>query len=199
MSQGSTRHNGSSPSLRVVARPIDEESLRNEMLHALPSVRIFAKSLCGAAEHAEDIVQEAVANALANMHAFQPGTNMAAWLMTITRNAFLNGCRKRARDLAYRKHVFCTAPRSIRPEQDSRVHHSQLATLLLRLPPEQREALLLVGGSGLSQEEAAKACGVAIGTIKSRVHRARLRLAEMMQLENGDLNDAANEPFAAVA
>lgn len=199
MSQTSIHPVAKSPSLRVVARPVEEESLRKEMLRALPSVRSFARSLCGAAEHAEDIVQEAVANALANMHTFQPGTNMAAWLMTITRNAFLDGCRKRARDLAYKKDLTWTAPRSARPDQDSRVAHSQVIALLLRLPAEQREALLLVAASGLSQEDAAKTCGVAVGTIKSRVHRARLRLSDMMHLQDGDLNGNANEHFAAVA
>ena len=165
----------------------------------LPSVRTFARSLCSTVDHADDVVQEAVANALASMHTFQPGTNMAAWLMTITRNTFLNGCRKRARDFAYKRDLIWTASRSIRPEQDSRIEHSELKTMLMRLPAEQRKALLLVGGSGLSQEDAAKACGVAVGTIKSRVHRARQRLSSMMDHERGDLNVAANEPFAAVA
>jgi RNA polymerase sigma-70 factor (ECF subfamily) len=169
------------------------------MLRVLPSVRTFAWSLCGSADHVDDIVQETVANALANIHTFQPGTNLAAWLVTIARNAFFNGCRKRARDLAYKNELTWTAPRSIRPEQDSRVEHSELAAMLLRLPAEQREALLLVGGSGLSQEDAAKTCGVAVGTIKSRVHRARLRLSNMMHLDNDELNVAINEPFAAVA
>ena len=182
-----------------VAPAADEESLRKEMLRALPSVRTFARSLSSTVDHADDIVQEAVANALANMHTFQPGTNMAAWLMTITRNTFLNGCRKRARDFAYKKDLILTAPRSIRPEQDSRVEHSELLAMLQRLPAEQRKALLLVGGSGLSQEDAAEACGVAVGTIKSRVYRARQRLSSMMHHEHGDLNVAGNEPFAAVA
>ncbi len=199
MSRASTQTIGKSQSLRVVARPVDEEGLRNEMLHALPSVRNFARSLCGTVEHADDIVQEAVANALSSMHTFQPGTNMAAWLMTITRNAFLNGCRKRARDLAYKNEMTVTAPRSARPNQDNRVAHSQVMALLSRLPPEQREALLLVGASGLSQDDAAERCGVAVGTIKSRVHRARQRLSDMMNLQDGDLNGASNEPFAAVA
>ncbi len=199
MAQASAPKMAKSLTLQGVALTANEQSLRSEMLRALPSVRTFARSLCGTADHAEDIVQEAVANALANMHTFQPGTNMAAWLMTITRNAFLTGCRKSARDLAYKNDLTRTAPRSIRPEQESRVAHSQVAALLLRLPAEQRQALLLVGGSGLSQEDAAKACGVAIGTIKSRLHRARLRLSSMMHLEDGDLNVAASERFAAVA
>jgi RNA polymerase sigma-70 factor, ECF subfamily len=139
-----------------------------------------------------------VANALTHLHTFRPGTNMAAWLITIARNAFLTGHRKRARERAYKSDLAWTAARSSRPEQDGRAEHSKLMAMLLRLPAEQREALLLVGGSGLSHEDAAKTSGVAIGTIKSRVHRARLRLANMMHIELGDFG-AANEPFAAVA
>ena len=197
MSQPSTLQAAKSPTFQVVPPAADEESLRREMLRVLPSIRTFAWSLCGSADGVDDIVQETVANALANMHTFQPGTNMAAWLVTIARNAFLNGCRKRARALAYKNELTWTAPRSIRPEQDSRVEHSVLRAMLLRLPAEQREALLLVGGSGVSQEDAATTCGVPVGTIKSRVHRARLRLSSMMQ--NDDLNVGVNEPFAAVA
>jgi len=197
MSQTSAAQ-GKSLALRVVGPTEREESLRQEMLSALPSVRAFARSLCGSADQAEDILQETVANALTHLHTFKPGTNMTAWLITIARNAFLNGYRKRARELAYKRDLTWTAARSVRPEQDGRAEHSKLMAMLLRLPAEQREALLLVGGSGLSHEDAAKTSGVAVGTIKSRVHRARLRLANMMHVERGDFG-AANEPFAAVA
>jgi len=198
MSQVSTAATAQSPALRVVASAPAEDSLRSEMLRALPSIRTFARSLCGTADQADDIVQETVARALANMHTFRAGTNMTAWLITIARNVFLTTCRKRARDTAYANDLAWTAPRSMRPEQDARVQHSNMKDMLLRLPAEQREALLLVGGSGLSSEDAAKRCGVAVGTIKSRVHRARLRLSNMMHGEGADLS-AANEPFAAVA
>ncbi len=198
MSQASMRNMGLSPALRVVASAPAEQSLRRDMLRALPSIRTCAKSLCGTADQADDIVQETIAKALANIHTFRAGTKMTAWLVTIARNVFLTVCRKRARDIAYANDLAWAAPRSMRPEQEGRVQYFKTAEMLLRLPAEQREALLLVGGSGLSNEDAAKRCGVAVGTIKSRVHRARQRLSNMMHAEPGDFG-GANEPFAAVA
>ena len=151
-----------------------DESVRKAVLGAVPSLRAFAISLCGNVDRADDLVQETLLRALANIDSFQPGTNMSAWLFTILRNHFRSEYRKRRREV-----------------EDSDGHYAET----LKTQPEQhgqvelrefREALILVGASGFSYEEAAHICGCAVGTIKSRVNRARTRLAELLSINSAD-------------
>lgn len=158
---------------------------RDEILAAVPSLRAFAISLCGNVDRADDLVQETLLRALANIDSFQPGTNMSAWLFTILRNFFRSEYRKRRREVEDNDGSYAESLKS-QPEQNGRVEFSEFKTALAKLPPDQREALILVGASGFSYEEAAAICECAVGTIKSRVNRARTRLAELLAIEGAD-------------
>ena len=162
-----------------------DPSVRDAVLAAVPSLRAFAISLCGKVDRAEDLVQETMLRALANIHSFQPGTNMSAWLFTILRNLFRSEYRKRRREVEDADGSYAETLKS-QPEQSSRVEFEEFRTALAKLPPDQREALILVGASGFSYEEAADICGCAVGTIKSRVNRARSRLADLLAIESAD-------------
>jgi RNA polymerase sigma-70 factor (ECF subfamily) len=159
--------------------------VRAAMLAALPSLRAFALSLTTTREIADDLVQDTLVRALAKIDQFQPGTNMGAWLFTILRNGFYSQCRRTKREIedpdgSYAARL-CTAP-----EQHARCDVQDMLRALGKLPADQREALLLIVAEGLSYEEAAHICGVAVGTIKSRVSRGRVRLAELLAVEEAD-------------
>ena len=162
-----------------------DESVRKAVLSAVPSLRAFAISLCGNVDRADDLVQETLLRALANIDSFQPGTNMAAWLFTILRNHFRSEYRKRRREVEDSDGRYAESLKS-QPEQYGQVELTEFRKALVQLPADQREALILVGASGFSYEEAAHICGCAVGTIKSRVNRARTRLAELMAITGAD-------------
>jgi RNA polymerase sigma-70 factor (ECF subfamily) len=159
-----------------------DNQTRDTMLSAIPNLRAFAISLSGNVDRADDLVQETILRALANIDSFQPGTNMSAWLFTILRNLFRSEYRKRRREVEDATGMYAESMKS-QPEQASRLEFEELRTALAQLPDDQREAVILVGASGFSYEEAAAICGCAVGTIKSRVNRARNRLAELMSIE----------------
>ena len=137
--------------------------------------------------------QETLLRALANIDSFQPGTNMSAWLFTILRNHFRSEYRKRRREVEDPDGSYAETLKS-HPEQNGRVEFEEFRRALAKLPTDQREALVLVGASGFSYEEAAAICECAVGTIKSRVNRARTRLAE----ECRAFAEAAESCFVAV-
>jgi RNA polymerase sigma-70 factor, ECF subfamily len=159
-----------------------DEQVRKSVLGAVPSLRAFAISLCGNVDRADDLVQETLLRALANIDSFQPGTNMSAWLFTILRNHFRSEYRKRRREVEDSDGRYAESLKS-QPEQYAQVEFREFRAALAQLPADQREALILVGASGFSYEEAAHICGCAVGTIKSRVNRARTRLAELMAID----------------
>lgn len=164
-----------------------EPELRDELLAAVPSLRAFAISLCGKVDRADDLVQDTLMRALANIHRFQRGTNLNAWLFTILRNLFHSEFRKRKREVEDPDGNYAANLVS-RPEQGAHLDFEDFRAALAQLPDDQREALLLVGASGFSYEEAAEICECAVGTIKSRVNRARTRLAEMLDMkDDGEL------------
>ena len=146
--------------------------VRDVMLAAVPSLRAFAISLCGNVDRADDLVQEALLRALANLDSFEPGTNMSAWLFTILRNLFRSEYRKRRREVEDADGSYAESLTSL-PDQTSHLEMDEFRKALELLPTDQRESLILVGASGFSYEEAAGICGCAVGTIKSRVNRAR--------------------------
>jgi RNA polymerase sigma-70 factor (ECF subfamily) len=160
-------------------------SLKEAMLSAVPSLRAFAISLSGNIDRADDLVQETLLRAIANIDSFQPGTNMSAWMFTILRNLFRSEYRKRRREVEDTDGSYAESLKS-HPEQASRLEFQEFRTALSKLPPDQREALILVGASGFSYEEAANICGCAVGTIKSRVNRARTRLADLLAIEGSE-------------
>ena len=162
-----------------------DDQTRDSILAAIPNLRAFAISLSGNVDRADDLVQETVLRALANIDSFQPGTNMPAWLFTILRNLFRSEYRKRRREVKDATRMYAESMKS-QPEQGSRLEFEELRVALAQLPDDQREAVILVGASGFSYEEAAAICECAVGTIKSRVNRARNRLAELMSIEGLD-------------
>src|SRR5512147_1255949 len=131
-----------------------DDSVRKAVLSAVPSLRAFAISLCGNVDRADDLVQETLLRALANIDSFQPGTNMSAWLFTILRNLFRSEYRKRRREVEDADGSYAESLKS-HPEQNSHLEFKEFKTALAKLPPDQREALILVGASGFSYEEAA--------------------------------------------
>jgi len=158
-------------------------SIHDEMLAAVPHLRAFAISLTGSIDVADDLVQEALVRGLTKIDHFQPGTNMEAWLFTILRNQFHTRHRKRRREVEDVNGDFANQI-AVLPEQSSHVDFDDMLTALAKLPFDQREALILVGAEGLSYEEAAKVCATKVGTIKSRVNRARSRLAELLSMSD---------------
>jgi len=155
---------------------------RDSMLAAVPGLRAFAISLCGSADRADDLVQETLRRAIANVSSFQAGTNMMAWLFTILRNQFLSEYRKRRREVEDVDGSYIESLTSA-PEQNGHLEFNELYVALAKLPLVQREALLLVGASGFSYDQAAAICGTPVGTIKSRVSRARTLLAELLGID----------------
>jgi RNA polymerase sigma-70 factor, ECF subfamily len=159
-----------------------DPTIRDAMLAAVPSLRAYAISLCRDPDRADDLVQDALLRAWGHIDSFRAGTNLPAWLFTILRNVFLSGYRKRRREVPDSEGSYAATLIS-QPQQNSRLQFDEFRAALGQLPFEQREALLLVGGSGFSYDQAAEICGCAVGTIKSRVNRARIRLAEIMSIE----------------
>jgi RNA polymerase sigma-70 factor (ECF subfamily) len=166
---------------KVAERPSVQPSVRDVMLAAIPSLRAFAISLSGSVDRADDLVQETVTRAMASLDSFTPGTNMTAWLVTILRNRFRSEYRKRRREVEDPDGSYL-AGLKMPAEQFGRLEFKELIEALAKLPHVQREALLLVAASGFSYDEAAAICEVAVGTIKSRVSRARQLLAELLAL-----------------
>jgi RNA polymerase sigma-70 factor, ECF subfamily len=175
------RAEDASPALRDVMSP----AVRDDMLAAVPSLRAFAISLSHHVDRADDLVQEALTRAIASINSLQPETNMSAWLFTILRNLFRSEYRKRRREVEDPEGRYAETLKSP-PEQHGRLELEEFRVALAQLPPDLREALLLVGASGFSYEEAAAICETPVGTIKSRVNRARTRLAKLLSLDSSD-------------
>ena len=157
---------------------------RGAIVEKLPSLRAFAWSLSRNPADADDLVQETLTKAWAYRDRFQPGTNLRAWLFTILRNAWYTTAAKRRREVADEDGKYA-ARLSVEGSQEWTVELSALRTALDELPAEHREAIVMVGAAGLSYEEAAEIAGCALGTIKSRVNRARNRLAIAMNIDRG--------------
>jgi RNA polymerase sigma-70 factor (ECF subfamily) len=157
----------------------EKSDFKRDLTGVVPHLRAFARGLCGRPDLADDLVQETLLKAWAAQDRFEPGTSMRAWTFVILRNAYLTDMRRNRFRGEYDEGVaerILTAPAG----QEEPIHLSDLHRALLTLPAERREALLLVGAGGFSYEEAAAICGCAVGTIKSRVGRARAALSEML-------------------
>jgi RNA polymerase sigma-70 factor, ECF subfamily len=155
----------------------------DELRAAIPSLRAFAMSLCGNRDYADDLVQDTLVRAWAKMDRFEAGTNLHAWLFTILRNHFHSEYRKRKREVEDADGSYADRLCSI-PDQEARLDLEDFQRALMMLSADQREALLLVSVEGFSYEEAAEICGCVLGTLKSRVNRARTRLAALLSVES---------------
>lgn len=165
-------------------------TFRQDLLGVLPALRGFALSLTTSVVHADDLVQETLLKAWQNQHRFAPGTNMKAWLFTILRNQFYTAARKRRREVEDADGE--QAGRMVAlPDQEDGIVLREVWEQVGRLPPLQREALLLVAVQGLTYEAAARLMDCQVGTVKSRVSRARTALAEALGAGAGLFGDAA--------
>ena len=153
-----------------------DQQFRDQLVALIPSLRSFARGLCGWRDMADDMAQEAMMRGWAARSSFIPGTNFRAWMFTILRNQFYTTIRKDKRMTSWDPEV---AERVLieAPSQQEAIHVADVAKALQKLPPEQREVLLLIGANGATYEEAAEVIGCAIGTIKSRLARGRKALA----------------------
>ena len=172
----------------------DRLAFKRELTAVIPHLRAFARGLCGRPDMADDLVQEALLKAWAAQERFEPGTSMRAWTFVILRNAYLTDMRRNRFRGDYDEGV---AERTLvaPPGQEGPLHLGDMHRALMTLPPERREALLLVGAGGFSYDEAAAICKCAVGTIKSRVGRARATLTRM--IENGEMpRRSGHDPVA---
>jgi len=156
---------------------------KSTLLAEIPQLRFFALSLSGRHDRADDLTQDTLIKAWAAQHRFTPGSSLRAWLFTIMRNTFYSDYRKARREAPDRDGD-AAARLYVNPEQNGHLDLGDLKAALAQLPDEQRVALLLVGASGLSYEEAAQICGCALGTIKSRVNRARRKLMAQLSIDS---------------
>ena len=169
----------------MVGPSSNDATFERELVSLIPHLRAFGRSLCGSAVHGDDLAQDALAKALASRHSYTPGTNMKAWTFMILRNQFYSEKRRSWRQSQLDQEA---AERTLVAVDDPEapVALDELRLGLGMLPPEQREALILVGAGGFAYEEAAEICNCAVGTVKSRVSRARRALQTI--LEDGAYN-----------
>jgi len=175
-----------------------DAEFKRELIGLIPHLRAFARTLAGEPAAADDLAQEAMMKAWDARASFQMGTNMKAWTFMILRNQFYSEKRRAWRqtqldqEAAERTLVAVDNP-------EAPVALDELRLGLAKLPPEQREALILVGAGGFAYEEAAEICGCAVGTVKSRVSRARRALQTI--LEEGSYErdgEAAGDAMSAI-
>ena len=179
-----------------------EVDFKSELIGLIPFLRAFARSLCGHHEGADDLAQEALVKAWQSRSSFTAGTNLKAWLFTILRNQYYSDRRKAWRQAPWDEEAAQRIP-GASENQGWAAELSDTARALRSLSDEQREALVLVGAGGFSYEEAAVICNCAVGTVKSRVARARKALIAILETENvvqpaarPDRGDAAHEILA---
>ena len=172
------------PSLHASETPGNRipDDFKTELLGLIPFLRAFARSLCGHAEMADDLAQETLVKAWQSRASFIPGTNLKAWLFTILRNQFYSDRRRAWRQAPWDQEAAERIPGSS-TDQIWSAELSDTARALRTLTDEQREALILVGAGGFSYEEAAAICRCAVGTVKSRVARARKALIAILEGE----------------
>ena len=165
------------PAVEPVA--LSDPEFKKQLALVIPHLRAFGRSLSGNRDTADDLVQETLLKAWAARKRFQAGTNMRAWTFIILRNLFLSQMR-RARFKGEWDDLVADRVLAAPASQDKHVELADMQRALMRLPQPQREALILVGAGGFAYEEAAEICGVAVGTIKSRVARGRVALETLL-------------------
>jgi RNA polymerase sigma-70 factor, ECF subfamily len=168
---------------------VSSKALEDELVVYLPNLRAFAMSLCGSSDRADDLVQETLLRAWKHLDSFEEGTNLRAWLFTILRNAFLSDLRaSRKRDtISLDSEPEYALGLKVLPEQPGHLDAMDMQWALTQLQPEQRAAIILVGAEGFTYEEVSHICGCKIGTVKSRVNRARNRLLQLLSADPAEV------------
>ena len=149
------------------------------VVEIIPALRAFARTFCRDPSDADDLVQETLTKALANLDKFEPGTRLKSWLFTIMRNTFYTRVKIAAREAPGAADCISGQP-SVAASQEWTVRGLEVRDAINNLPPSHREVLILIGMLGMSYEETAQICGCAMGTIKSRLNRARTSVLEML-------------------
>lgn len=167
------------PSVEKVER-LSDADFKAELASIIPHLRAFGRSLSGNRDTADDLVQETLFKAWKARERYQAGTNMRAWTFIILRNLFLSQVR-RSRFVGEWDELTAERTLSAPAGQDKQIELTDVYRALQHLPEAQREALILIGAGGFAYEEAAEICGVAVGTIKSRVARGRVALEALIE------------------
>ena len=173
------------PDLREEPDPRQESDPREDIALHIRDLRAFAMSLARNHAAADDLVQDTIERAWRHSSSFTPGTNLRAWLCTILRNAYYSDLRKTRREVPDTDGAF-VARLSVRPAHDGVLALGDFLVAFGRLSPEHREVLTLVGALGFSYDEAAEATTQAVGTVKSRVSRARKALQGILETGSYD-------------
>jgi RNA polymerase sigma-70 factor, ECF subfamily len=160
-------------------QPSEDQVFKDQLVAIIPSLRAFARALCGNREMADDMAQDAMVRAWAARNSYTPDTNFRAWMFKILRNNYYTAFRKNSRMTSWDPEV---AERLlvVGASQEMTIHLADVAAALGKLPAEQREVLMMVAAGGLSYEDAADTIGCAVGTVKSRVARGRAALARLI-------------------
>jgi RNA polymerase sigma-70 factor (ECF subfamily) len=161
------------------ANPVYQPAAQRDMVELIPALRAFARSLCRNTEDADDLVQETLTKAIANVDKFEAGTRLKSWLFTIMRNTFYSRIKVAARESPGALGCVSEQP-SAAESQEWTQRSREVARAIDLLPEEQRQVIVLVCMIGISYDEAAEICGCQIGTIKSRINRARTNLADIL-------------------
>lgn len=154
--------------------------MADDILSFIPALRAYARALCKSAQNAEDLVQDTLLRGIEKADQYTPGTNMRAWLFTIMRNIFFNNCKKEARERTGASECASLVPQ-VKASQEWHMSAIELHAALNDMPVHYREAIILVGALGESYIDAARIMKCEIGTIKSRVYRARTMLREVLE------------------
>jgi RNA polymerase sigma-70 factor, ECF subfamily len=162
--------------------PILRDTIQTEMIQLLPRLRNFARSLTGAADQADDLVQTAIEKALRNLDSYMPGTRLDAWMFRIMRNAWIDAIRARRDTAAFDTEAADSiAGEDGRKTTEDRLHLTEVRRAMASLPEEQRTVLILVCVEGMRYREVAEALDIPEGTVMSRLSRARVALAEKLK------------------
>lgn len=149
------------------------------IVNLIPALRAFARTFCRDPADADDLVQETLIKGIANIEKFVPGTRLKSWLFTIMRNTFYTSVKAHARETPGL--LDCASSRLVvEASQEWAIRGHELQRAIVRLPEHQREVLMLIGVLGVSYEETAAVCGCAVGTVKSRLNRARATLLKQL-------------------
>jgi RNA polymerase sigma-70 factor (ECF subfamily) len=163
-------------------------SFETTMIECLPHLRAYGRSLTRDPDAADDLVQDTIVRAIGAQESFQEGTNLKAWLFTILRNKFLDD-RRRKRGYFEQIETVVHERLVCAPSQDAAIEFANVATVFWSLSAPHREILMLIGVNGLNYEEAANILGCPIGTVRSRLSRARAELQRKMEAaDSGDLS-----------
>jgi len=162
--------------------PPDHRETIASMKAEIPRLRRFARYMTRDADYSDDLVQECLTRAIANIGSWQPGTNLRAWLFVILKNVFRNDKRRAQHDMAYRNGLERDTPLVAPAQQHNHLVLSEVQEAFLLLTEDHREVLMLIAVEGLRYEEAATILNISVGTVKSRLSRARTALRALIDI-----------------